>query len=159
MICLEEYGTNNSEGGIIERPVRLPCNHVFGSQCIATWLSPIQGANNSCPYCRRTLFEVASHVGAPEPVHMLADENWDDTFDLFRLQGHSFNEEAWRLAIAFTSVEDEDGLARARTIMTQEYGLDWEQMGEAESEEWEQMGEAESEEWEQMGEAESEEWE
>ena len=59
-ICLEDYGTVPSANGIIERPVKLPCSHIMGSECIAIWVSCAAGAgknNNTCPVCRRVLFE------------------------------------------------------------------------------------------------------
>lgn len=52
MICLEPYGRLNSTTGAVELQVRLPCNHLVGTVCIATWLRD----NNSCPACRATFF-------------------------------------------------------------------------------------------------------
>lgn len=59
-ICMEDYGTIPSASGIIERAVRLPCNHVVGSECISVWLTPTHGqrGNNTCPVCRRVLFQI-----------------------------------------------------------------------------------------------------
>lgn len=34
-----------------EDPVRLPCNHIFGQQCIEKWLR----GHDQCPKCRREL--------------------------------------------------------------------------------------------------------
>lgn len=51
-ICLEEIGSLSSETGIIECQIRLPCSHLVGSHCIATWLQ----YNNTCPVCRHTFF-------------------------------------------------------------------------------------------------------
>lgn len=51
-ICLDKYGTLSRETGTIEVAIRLPCNHLIGSACIATWLQE----NNSCPICRREFF-------------------------------------------------------------------------------------------------------
>ena len=47
------------EDAIPEHPIRVkPCNHVFGSQCLKSWLSPApEGADsNTCPACRQVLF-------------------------------------------------------------------------------------------------------
>ena len=33
-----------------EHAVRLPCQHVLGSECIKRWISPAKGRQNTCPY-------------------------------------------------------------------------------------------------------------
>lgn len=66
-ICLLDYGEgeptksstgNATEATICVHPVRLPCDHCFGSECLSHWLSPfpIGGSGNSCPICRKELF-------------------------------------------------------------------------------------------------------
>ena len=49
-ICWIEY-----EGE--DRPVRLPCGHLFGEECIIAWSRGItpNGRHNGCPYCRKEL--------------------------------------------------------------------------------------------------------
>lgn len=37
-----------------EHPVRLPCQHVLGSECIKRWISPTEGGQNTCPYVSAT---------------------------------------------------------------------------------------------------------
>ena len=52
-ICKEPF--NYSDAGFAgnsELPVKLPCNHIMGSACLATWFH----SSNSCPMCRATLF-------------------------------------------------------------------------------------------------------
>ena len=55
-ICLENCGEMAPETGLIERAVRLPCEHVVGSGCITQWLQ----TNNTCPICRRVFFPAES---------------------------------------------------------------------------------------------------
>ena len=52
IICMEECGTMNSETGLAENAIRLPCEHIVGSGCIAQWLR----SNNTCPLCRHVFF-------------------------------------------------------------------------------------------------------
>ncbi len=33
-----------------EYAVRLPCQHVFGINCIKRWVSPVEGGHSTCPY-------------------------------------------------------------------------------------------------------------
>ena len=58
-VCLEPYGNRTSKTGGVEGgtelPVRLLCNHQVGTVCIERWLRE----NNSCPFCRKTLFPKA----------------------------------------------------------------------------------------------------
>ena len=57
-ICKEAFGnTENSE-----LPVRLPCQHVFGSLCISKWIY-----RNTCPLCRAPLC-------GPEAANALAQD-------------------------------------------------------------------------------------
>ncbi|CAF9931635.1 MAG: E3 ubiquitin-protein ligase hrd1 [Alectoria fallacina] len=66
-ICMDPYGSTENP----ENPVRLPCGHVIGRSCIARWLT----TNNSCPLCRRVLFErhVSSPVGAQAEIRRLLE--------------------------------------------------------------------------------------
>lgn len=52
IVCLESFGTLSSSTGAVELQVRMPCGHLVGTICIATWLRD----NNSCPVCRATFF-------------------------------------------------------------------------------------------------------
>ena len=56
MICLNTYGAPSAEIGTTESPVRLPCTHHVGLDCITIWLSANKTGKISCPYCRRTIF-------------------------------------------------------------------------------------------------------
>lgn len=57
MICREKYGAFPSDNGVVEHAVLLPCSHHVGSECIAIWLSPATRIGNSCPLCRKVLFQ------------------------------------------------------------------------------------------------------
>ena len=48
-ICMNRFRSREDP----EPPVRLPCGHVMGRKCISRWLE----SENSCPLCRRVLFE------------------------------------------------------------------------------------------------------
>lgn len=48
-ICMEPFDSTEEP----ESPVKLPCGHVMGRNCIVKWLA----SSNSCPLCRRVLFE------------------------------------------------------------------------------------------------------
>ena len=55
-ICLEPYLTPCPG----ERPVRLPCHHVMGKDCLQKWVkSDVRNRNNNaCPYVRHLLFSL-----------------------------------------------------------------------------------------------------
>ena len=68
MVCLERYGALDSSTGAVELPVRLPCNHLIGTICIARWLRD----SNSCPACRATFFPAQPR---PYLEHGIMDDN------------------------------------------------------------------------------------
>ena len=55
-ICQEKYGNVDSHPGAMDTPVRLPCQHVVGSDCIRRWVSPSEHGKNTCPFCRYIFF-------------------------------------------------------------------------------------------------------
>ena len=80
-ICRLEYSYSSSSNisdqeDPPEKPVLLPCGHVFGQHCLKTWLSPAPegGNSNACPMCRHKLFE----AGPGDDAFMI------DTLDHFR---------------------------------------------------------------------------
>ena len=58
-ICRGAYGENVSmDAGKTEKPVRLPCNHVFGHLCLQILLSPKSEGGwevRTCPLCRKEI--------------------------------------------------------------------------------------------------------
>ena len=58
-ICWNDY-----EGE--DRPVKLPCGHLFGEECIIAWSRGItpNGRHNGCPYCRAELLPPSLHSRA-----------------------------------------------------------------------------------------------
>ncbi|KAJ4985926.1 hypothetical protein SVAN01_08615 [Stagonosporopsis vannaccii] len=51
-ICLQPFGSTTLTQGGSEAPTQLPCGHVFGEACMASWAR----VNNSCPLCRKQAF-------------------------------------------------------------------------------------------------------
>lgn len=81
-ICMEPYGCTPSENGIIERPVRLACNHIIGSECIAHWVSSSAQGTNVCPICRRVLFQPAPFYAWPATNYATQAELLDRCADI-----------------------------------------------------------------------------
>ncbi|CAF9922814.1 MAG: Ubiquitin-protein ligase [Heterodermia speciosa] len=65
VICLLSYSSpspaslQQNENPASENPIRLPCGHVIGQECLRKWLSPAPagGNSNKCPLCRHHLFD------------------------------------------------------------------------------------------------------
>lgn len=55
-ICKEKYSNLDSHPEAVDTPVRLPCQHVVGSDCIRRWVSPDEHGKNTCPFCRYIFF-------------------------------------------------------------------------------------------------------
>lgn len=75
-ICMEPYKT----GCDADAAVRLPCGHVFGSRCLATWFS---SGGDTCPLCRGVLFEVRlnQRYTAPRPRQVTEWPGFADFLD------------------------------------------------------------------------------
>ena len=74
-ICWDDY-----EG--LDRPVTLPCGHVFGEECIIAWSRGITptGRHNGCPCCRAELLPPSLHSRAS------ALRDWQaDVWRIFRM--------------------------------------------------------------------------
>lgn len=86
-ICFNPYYSTHTEKTdkdhiICEKPERLRCGHVFGSQCIYRWMLE----SNSCPYCRAEIFDYNSitfdleieniPVEVAGPRHVMLEEEY-----------------------------------------------------------------------------------
>lgn len=71
-ICQEKYGKADSPSGTVDTPVRLPCHHIIGSDCISKWVSPDEHGKNTCPFCRYVFF--SSYRGFEDAIHREIEE-------------------------------------------------------------------------------------
>jgi hypothetical protein len=78
-------------------PVRTPCKHDFCKHCITEWLT--QPEVNTCPVCRRSLFEPVFSASAnrPRPLPLLVN-------DAFAAAG--LMNEPWNAQTGWHSVDD-----------------------------------------------------
>jgi len=53
-ICFQPFGSTDSLYGGSEKPVQLPCGHVYGDVCISIWTH----SSNSCPLCRNKVVSI-----------------------------------------------------------------------------------------------------
>lgn len=74
MICFEEFGQPLEDGTPGEQAVRLPCNHVYGSDCLTQWVRNwTPGSQGSvCTLCREN-FGV---TGVAEPLSDPSTTGW-----------------------------------------------------------------------------------
>ena len=69
-ICLAPYANVERP----EKPLRLPCNHVFGEACLWNWMSQIGSATNTdCPLCRIKHVEQRHSLKTTEGLAQLLD--------------------------------------------------------------------------------------
>ena len=76
-ICHGRIGKKDPETGQVECAIRLSaCGHIFGSNCLETWVSQPHGESNSntCPICRAVLFEREREVSVPDIIGLLDRE-------------------------------------------------------------------------------------
>lgn len=99
MICLEEIGSLSSETGIIECQIRLQCNHLVGSHCIATWLHD----NNTCPICRREFFPAQPRPLLEHGIMQDDDASDDDDQDRFNRLGRNTERSTRRLGLDYAA--------------------------------------------------------
>lgn len=58
-----------------DRPVKLPCGHVFGEECVISWAKGITptGRYHGCPYCRAELLPPSLHSRTSALLQVLSD--------------------------------------------------------------------------------------
>ncbi|KAL2036902.1 hypothetical protein N7G274_010327 [Stereocaulon virgatum] len=76
-ICQEKYGTISPNTWSTEVALRLPCQHVVGSECIRLWLHPDEAVKNTCPYCRHEFFPLQSPLDKAQGADLSPEEYWD----------------------------------------------------------------------------------
>ena len=76
-ICQEKYGKADPQTGTVDTPVRLPCQHILGSDCISRWVSPDEHGKNTCPFCRYVFFY--SDPVFDDTDYFASDHGFDDT--------------------------------------------------------------------------------
>jgi hypothetical protein len=62
-ICLQPFGSTALTECGSEVPCQLPCGHIFGEVCIASWTQ----IDNSCPLCRNPVFSFGIDE-SPTPI-------------------------------------------------------------------------------------------
>ena len=76
VLCYMPYGSSNNDPVVM-----LPCHHHFDKSCLLEWLSEEKAGENTCPTCRRTLFEFDE---GPFPLY---DSEDHELYDELRQQG------------------------------------------------------------------------
>lgn len=66
-----------------ERAVRLPCGHLFGHECIGSWLA----SKNSCPKCRATVLQHLNANSRPLPPRIAS---FAEQLDYLIAHSHDF---------------------------------------------------------------------
>jgi len=81
-ICKEELETNitNKDRRESHAPVITSCRHIFGGDCLSTWLA--NAKSRSCLYCRKDFNEVPENCG-------LTWKTWGDILRWFEDRKHS----------------------------------------------------------------------
>ena len=102
-ICLQPYRKGESQ----EIPLQLPCGHIFGKECLLTWLTDIGNDDAhvaSCPMCRKEcISEKRKHIGTYEGLRQLLR---DANYLLTGMRGLSLTQEGrddWEDVMAYVN--------------------------------------------------------
>jgi hypothetical protein len=76
-ICNSHFGETN-ENEIAEKPVMLPCGHIFGNNCIRIWMLTSGGDTPpTCPYCRFQLaYPGCGHLIHPKRISLRSERRF-----------------------------------------------------------------------------------
>jgi hypothetical protein len=79
-ICKADFEELGDDGELKESPVKLPCNHEFGSRCLEMWAGAWEPGTEytvSCPMCRRVfkILSRAEELVSPRWIRLLR-ETW-----------------------------------------------------------------------------------
>ena len=104
-ICVQPYENQTTDSGSFERAICLPCNHIFGSECLSKWLSH----GKTCPLCRyKLVFPIEDDIERERDdaerlfltfnIQRNRDwyEYWYATFWILHIQGDKALEERWQ---------------------------------------------------------------
>ena len=103
-ICVQPYENLTTDTGSFENAVALPCKHIFGSECLLSWLE----YRKNCPLCRQEIVlpktddrkttEIYTYMGTLA-LTLRCNQEWDDywygIFWILQLQGDRVIEEKW----------------------------------------------------------------
>lgn len=74
ILCARLYSSGKAFAidEVPEGPIRLPCGHIFGSECVLRWTDCAQasGATNACPLCKRVLFPSREYLPLDEDAYL-----------------------------------------------------------------------------------------
>ena len=121
-VCLSEYGTASPT----DTPIKLPCQHILGADCLFTWL---MSGKNTCPHCRRQVFTRPTHLEFFSHQHLqlievrgaamgfLAETSWhhDKSYLSFRRWANEHTDDATSRAyrrLALDAINTIETLAR-----------------------------------------------
>ncbi len=123
-ICTQPYENQTTDSGSFENAVRLPCKHVFGSECLLEWLRH----GNTCPLCRGEL------LFPDEDGRELEGGDGDKLFLMLNIQNIEDWEEYWYITFWILHVHGDKAVEQK----WQQWHQDWIEAAE----QWDESSEA-----------------